>query len=927
MAEKWYDKSIKQTEVALKTDSAHGLDEKEIRKRRAEDGENDVYGGSRRFGGYLRHIIFDYTSVLMLVTLLIAAVFDERKNVFVMIGILVTYYIIVIASYVRSERILRNVSEQGLPSVRVIRGGKLLVIHQREMVRGDVFLIATGDIIPCDARLCESSGLEILEAAVTGVTSASRKDARFVDFHDIPESERKNMVFASTVVTHGTGRAICCDIGADTLIRRKNGGKPPFRDEQDDVFSSVNDFCKKWTIFMTVWIFVLTAVDVILGRSTGGIFDTFLLGVSSAVSSMSEFYLAFGYISLAAGVYAAVSRKGNVNRGALINSTSRLDTLRNLTCLIVPKKHGFCASETNIGFVYANDDLFKPEDHGYKRNASRVLRYALLSTGIYGADRLSRKNQTRDNVNTSEEECIIGASRECGEYNVKLEENYPLLEHIPRGNESAFDTSLVRYGNGFVVALRGEYTKVLPRCRSYCENGRVYDMDDEKMSSLIATARELTKMSYRVIAIASKDTVFNNLMRLASAQTDLTLEGMIAIKESVLPDAAKNVSRCRAAGIRVILLCDDDDESNLSFAASLGIATSAAEIATSAELQGSKDALFRANAAMYSVYVGLSVYQKRQLVRYLQENGERVGFLCSELDEIILMRDADIGFSHSVTISDSAIGTVEVSGLALNARNSRQTRETGCDALKFVSDVIVSDPELSTGTGGFNAMVDAVLCGKSVYHNMHRMIKYMLTSQVAKILIVLASVLSRFTLFTPPQVLFCGLIVDFFALTVIAFEKPSYRLLETDVDRERLRKPISGNPMAILAGVFWAAITVVVVYLMVRFRLITSGTVFTCAFLIFVISQLTVLSEYKLDRGYFGGDVRFNGAHLILTLFVAAFFTVLFIFPRAGTAFDVSPVQPAVLPGILIVPILIFAVSEVVKFLAGKRKRKKDEED
>ena len=48
MAEKWYDKSIKQVEVALKTDVTHGLDEKDIRKRRSEDGENDVYGGSRK---------------------------------------------------------------------------------------------------------------------------------------------------------------------------------------------------------------------------------------------------------------------------------------------------------------------------------------------------------------------------------------------------------------------------------------------------------------------------------------------------------------------------------------------------------------------------------------------------------------------------------------------------------------------------------------------------------------------------------------------------------------------------------------------------------------------------------------------------------------------------------------------------------------
>ena len=300
--------------------------------------------------------------------------------------------------------------------------------------------------------------------------------------------------------------------------------------------------------------------------------------------------------------------------------------------------------------------------------------------------------------------------------------------------------------------------------------------------------------------------------------------------------------------------------------------------------------------------------------------------MCSELDEIILMRDADIGFSHSVTISDSAIGTVEVSGIALNARNSSQTRETGCDALKFVSDVIVSDPDLKTGTGGFNAMVDAVLCGKSIYRNLHRMIKYMLSSQFAKIFIVLASVISRFTMLTPPQVLFCGLIIDFLALIVIAFEKPSYRLLESDVDRERLRHPIGKNPMAIFCGVLWAALTVAVIYLMVRFKIISSVSVYTCTFLIFAVSQLTVLLEYKLDRGYFGGDVRFNGAHLALILFVALFFAASFIVPGIGAAFGISGIQAAALPGVLIVPVLIFTVCEIAKFISGERKRKKDED-
>ena len=897
----------------LNTDPSAGLTDDEVRKRRAMEGENRIYARARQpIGHYLGHILTDYTSIIMLAMLLIAAIFDETENLIIMISIMVLYYIIIIASYLKSESILSNISSQSLPTAKVLRNGKLFIVRQKDLVRGDVIYISTGDIIPADCRLCESDGLEILEAGLTGIMTATRKDARFVDFHTLPPTEQKNMVFATTIVTKGTGRAIVTGTGEDTLVRHLNRNNTIETNEQASIFEAINSFCRKWTICMTVGVFLLTIIDVLLGYTENGIFGSFMLGISAAVASMSEFYTAFAYISLACGIYAAVNRRREINRGALIKGTAQIEKIKDLDCLIVPKDAAFCVSDVELNAVYANDDVFTPDSYGYKNNAGRVLRYALLSTGIYGSDLLQKKNRDRDNVYTGEEEVIIRAAEKSGEYNVSLEQKYPLLQHLSSGVDSKFDTSLVAYGNGYVVAMRGEYAKVLPLCSSYCENGRIYEMTTEKMSELLSMCEKLSRESNQVLAVVSKDTIYNNLRRLSACQTEMTLEGLLIIKESIIPEVAKNILRCRNANIQVIMLADTDSENNIGTAESLGIIGSRDEMMTGAGLNELDEGVFRADLDKYKLYTGLSLQQKRNLVRYLRESGKKVGYLCSELDEIILMRESDIGFSHRLTISDKALTSVELTGksIPINARNSSQTKGAGCEALKFVADVIVSDPN-EDGTGGFNAIVQSLLCSKAIYANMRRMIRYMLTSQIAKLLIVFVSVFSPLTVCTPPQILFCGLIIDFLSLIIIAFEKPNGKMLETDTDIEALTKPLRKNIVSAVFGVIWAGLTVLVLYLMYSYKVVGAAQLPGCFFLTFILSQLTVLAEYKLESGFFGGEIKLNGAHVLLVLAIAAFIFAMFYFPSFGILFGVVSLPYAAVAGIVLCPIVIFAACEL----------------
>ncbi len=923
MAEKWYDKSVRQTEIWLKTDSSCGLNREEVLKRRRLDGENDVYPVPKKsFFTYLKHLLTDYTSLLMLVTLLIAAVFEETENLFVMLLILLTYYVIVLFAYIKSQKILEGLGSYALPNAKVLRSGRMFMVKQKQLVRGDVIYISTGDIVPCDARLVECDGLEVLEVNITSVTHAVRKDAKFVEYHEIPPAQQKNMVFASTIVTKGTGKAICCETGEDTLVCAMKKNTPVLSHERLEVLNRIGGFCKRWTLVMTLTIMALTVADIIFTRADSiGIFGSFMTGLSLAVSSMSEFYTAFAYIVLACGVFAAVNKKKDVNTGALIKNTDKLEQIKNLTCLIVPRRAAFSIRDMRVGKVFANGEVYAPNERGYKRNASRVLRYALLSTGLYGAGKLIRNNQRGENIYSAEEEAIIAAAEQCGEYTIELEKRYPMLQHLEKGSSSRYETTLIQYENRYFVSMRGEYRDILPLCRYYTEDSRVYAMTPERQSELLIAAEKLSRESFHVIAVASKDTIYNNLRRLAACQTDLTFEGFLAIREPTLPDAAKTVLRCRNAGIKVILICPEISESNAILAETLGIASSAGQMVTGQTLSGMKEGLFRANLDLYTVYQGINLAQKRLLVRFLQEKGERVGYLCSELEEIILMKEADVGFAESITLSDRAGNAgIDLAGrnIPVYAKSAQKSSGSSCEALKFVSDVIVSEADRQ-GKGGFNAMVDSVIASKAVYYNLHRMLKYMISSQIARLFIVFVSVFMGVTAFTPPQILFCGLVMDFAALIIIAFERTGPAILKMPSGvTEKLRMPLLRNAESVLIGLFWAAATLLSVYLMRQEQIISELHIPVCCFLSFILTQIAMLNECKREQSIFDRNVKLNGAYLGMMAVTAAFLLLAFGNRTVGGWFSVQTLPSYALIGVIAVPILVTFCCEIYKLFISK---------
>ncbi len=952
MADRWYDSSPDQLARRFGTSLTAGLTRKEALRRIRKGGSGNIYPVPKgNFRNYLRNMLTDFTSILLLLAALLAWYFNADTSALVILGILALNFLISAAVFFKAGQVLEDIGISAQPTSKVMRSGRICLVKSGGIVPGDMIFLSAGDLVPADARLVEDQDLTVLESRLTGSPHSTVKSAQFRQYRDIPPAEQKNMVFASSVVTAGSGRAIVCAVGEDTLLCRSGLSQPILSQENLRILTLLRKYCRSWSLCMVAMIFLLTAADVILNTMQHGLLSSFLTGLTLAVASMSEFYIAFGYILVACGIYSAAhggrkhrkhreqkkqsepdspDRPRDMNTGTTIKNTSKLEVLKDLTALAFPKEALISVKDIRVERVWANDLMLSRNDPAFRRNSAQVLRYAVISTGLYGARRLTERNLQGSTGLTYEEKALIDAARECGFYTEALDSDYPIADHRAAGGTSRYDTTLFRRGDRYLVALRGEAQKLLADCAYYRDGKDLVRMTIEKRADFASTAERITRASYRVLAVATRESLYTNLRRVGAAQSGLILEGFIAILEPLLPGVLYTVSDCLDAGIKMILFTEEESEENISLARSLGILKDPSQSITGRQLSLMRPGIVRLGLPKYRLYQGLSQGQKQHVLQWLQESGEQIGVMALRFGELPLLRQADVAFTQSLSFSKEAGFT----GLELGERSAAScgNGEEGCEALKFVSDVIVAPPE-SGGSGGCNAMVTTMMYARSIYKNILRLTSYLITAQTARFLMVLAGVLTGEPLFRPVQILFSGLIIDLAAVMILAFEPPSRTVLkEKDVTEQRLSRVFLENWDSLLYGLLWAGAQLAGVYL-IRMILSTQPSaqqMSSAVFLSFIVNQMIVLLSVAKEGGIFAPTIRFNAVSLLVALLLGGFIALSLSVPAFGASFGIVPFGGNLLMILIWVTVVVLGASELKNRLQSHEwpftPRKKQEE-
>ncbi|MBR5145543.1 MAG: HAD-IC family P-type ATPase, partial [Clostridia bacterium] len=312
--------ALKQQDVVEKLNSneATGLTSQQAKELLEKNGENKLKEKKKksmlaRFAEQFKDVMIIILIIASIVSFVVTLV--EGTNEFfepiLILLIVVLNAIMGVMQEAKAEKALDALKSMSAPHARVIRDGKEQVIDAKDLVVGDIIMLEAGDFIPADARLIKSTSLKSEEAALTGESVPSEKDANVIVDEKASVGDRTNMVFSGCSITYGTGLAIVTATGMDTEMGKIATLLSGEEKTQTPLQKKLADLGKYLGFVALGACFVVFVVGLISGIE---ILDIFMFSVSLAVSAIPEGLPAIVTIVLSIGVQRMVKKNAIIKR-------------------------------------------------------------------------------------------------------------------------------------------------------------------------------------------------------------------------------------------------------------------------------------------------------------------------------------------------------------------------------------------------------------------------------------------------------------------------------------------------------------------------------------------------------------------------------------------------------------------------------------
>ncbi|MBQ8287468.1 MAG: cation-transporting P-type ATPase [Clostridia bacterium] len=920
---RWFDLTPEETAETLGSDLYAGLTAAEAKRRTRRWGFNRIFPiPEGNFTTYLRQITLNPLSVLLLLTAVLSAFFGNAAVSLTLILLLGIGYASLIFVYNKAQRIFAGMSKFSLPYAKVIRDGRMFILRQEQLVPGDVILLFAGDIVPADARLIEDQDLYLLESGITDAKGAVRKNAAFYDYRNLEPHQQVNMVFASTIVARGRGRAIVCLTGEETLVCRTHKNRPAVRYDKLTLFDQLQKISHYASLLSILLVFLLTLLNLVTHRWE--VLGGFLTLLALSVSALSEFYTAFARILVASGIFGAVKQQNKVTKGALIKNADKLSDLAGITTLLIPPECLVSERDMRLSSLMAGGTFYDFDPQTEESLCQNLLRYGVLSTGIYGTDRLVALGETGATTFSFEEDAILKAGSRSGIWSARLDEAYSLIEHRRREDTPeglpVCDLTLTRHSGQYILIARGDVRQILTLCSHYTDAaGLPRSLSSVRRQQILTDAGQLMRGGRQITAIATTLTAARGLASLGDLTGQLTFEGLLSFDQPLLPGCAKTVRKLKDAGLRIILLCPEESERGYYLAEALGILDDRTQAVTAGEIREMGDDLFLANFTGYTLYQGLSVTMRRTVMKLWKDKGERVLYMGRELAEITLIREADVGATQALTLSGKGLRSLaSPSGAKIPVHFSQSSDGAlnGCDALRFVSDVVLSMVDRD-GSGGLNALTTAICSARHIFRGLKRMFVYLTASLTARLLLTLIGFAFGGLWLSPVQLLFWGMIVDLAAILTLALDRPTDHLARRSASRRQsakdhpARKRYQRNLFLLSVAVGGTlAVSQLALWALSLLWQSTAAQRSSLLFLSTLPAMIVLLVETGRHTGRRTPGVSVGKMFIAALVLICAFICLCFVFPVLGSPFGIVALPLTLAPLLLIPGLVILLLGE-----------------
>ena len=579
-----------------------GLDEAEARHRLESDGPNelsrpDSHGLARLIGQVLAEPMF----VLLIGAVALYLILGSRREAAVLALSLVAILSITIVQERRTERALQALRDLSSPRAMVVRDGVARRIAGREVVTGDIVLLAEGDRVPADGVLRVAIDLSIDESLLTGesVAVAKQQDATRQAMAR-PNEDAASCVYASTLVVRGHGTIEVLATGARTEFGRIGHALASLRPEQTPLFGEISRLIR-WVAAIGIGVCVIVTVLYALLRD--GWLQGALAGITLAMSVLPEEFPVVLTVFMAIGAWRLSKR------GVLTRRLPAIEALGATTVLAMDKTGTLTENRMSVAILdtgrtrVALDRLSPP---AIAADMRELLSVAQAACELEAFDPMERAIQSAAGEYAAPELANLGAASLIHEYDLTPE--LPAVTHIWRDSG----------GGALRIAMKGAPEAVLSLCR----------LDAATRATLLRRVDELAGDGLRVLAVAA-GTFEGDTMPASPRFFEVELRGFVALRDPVRKSVPAALAECRRAGIRVIMITGDHRQTAMSVARAVGLDEN-------------------------DVFARTTPEQKLALIRKLRDQGEIVAMIGDGVNDAPALKAAHIGVAMGARGTDVA---------------------------------------------------------------------------------------------------------------------------------------------------------------------------------------------------------------------------------------------------------------------------------
>ena len=718
-----------------------GLSSSEAAKRLEQNGKNKLAAAKgksilRRFLEQLADPMIIILLVAALISGVLAVVENESfADVIIILVVVLVNAVLGVYQESKAEKAIEALQEMSAATSKVLRDGKVQVVHSEDLVVGDIILLEAGDAVPADARILENASLKVEEAALTGESVPVTK---FIDIiylkdgeKDVPLGDRKNMLYMGSTVVYGRGTAVVTATGMDTEMGKIAGALQEAEDGQTPLQRKLSQLSKILTWLVLGICIVVFGVQLIrAGNFSFGdtILPSFMVAVSLAVAAIPEGLAMVVTVVLSMGV------TNMSKRNAIIRRLTAVETL-GCAQIICSDKTGTLTQNkmTVVDFFGENEE-----------------RIASAMTLCCDAEIDADGNITGEPT----EAALVAWADKLGM------KKYDLKKDYPRSGEAPFDSgrkmmSTVHAANGsFVQYTKGAPDVIIGRCTHYLKDGAPVPMTEDYKQSILTANKAMADKALRVLASATK--VWSEeptSYEPEQLENELCFMGLCGMIDPVRPEVKAAIVQCRSAGIRPIMITGDHVDTAVAIAKELGIITEGTYAITGAQLNDMSDEEFETKFLEISVYARVQPEHKTRIVNAWRKAGYVTAMTGDGVNDAPSIKSADIGVGMGIT---------------------------GTDVTKNVADMVLTDDNFAT-------IVGAVEEGRRIYDNIRKAIQFLLGSNMSEVLSIFTATLMGFTILKPVHLLWINLVTDCFPALALGVEKA-----EPDIMKRKPREAKAG---------------------------------------------------------------------------------------------------------------------------------------